>query len=185
MEKAILVGIEFKNSSFDEDYSLDELETLALSVGYQACHKIIQSLDKEHSLYYVGSGKIDEIAYMANDENIDAIIFDDELSPLQYKNLTERIPVKILDRTHIILEIFNQRATSAESKMELELARLKYQMPRISLLREGLDRQGLSRGKGESQLELDKRKTMADINKLEKRLAQIHTNKQKQVNKYK
>ncbi len=185
MKKAILVGIDNKDDLYDIDYSLNELSTLAGEIGITTALKITQkgSINK---YTYVGSGKLSEILVEVKMLEADVVIFNDELSPLMYKNIQEILQLEILDRSSIILEIFLNHAHTTSSKLEIKLANLKYLYPRLSSIREGFDRQRAGdKGSGETQLELDRRKTLNDINRIEKALEEEHRMKSRVIQRRK
>lgn len=182
MEKAILVGIENSKIEFDIDYSLNELERLAKEIKLNTVYKLIQKGDINKKTY-IGQGKVEQLSVEIKMYDANVVIFNDELSPLMIKNLSDILKIKILDRALLILEIFKQNAKTNEPKMEIKLANLKYLYPRLSSLREGFDRQGgiNSKGSGETQLELDRRYVASEITRLEKKLNQASKMKQNQI----
>jgi GTP-binding protein HflX len=171
MERVLLVGA---NLNDGEDYltSLEELGALAEACDMEVAGVTSQTLDAVHKAFYIGTGKVDEVRQMAQDLGADVIIFDNSLSPMQMRNLQERLEKPILDRSALILDIFARRARSREAKLQVEVARLQYMLPRLVGLHAALSRQGgasgsmSSRGAGETKLELDRRV-------LEKRLAEL------------
>ncbi len=172
-ERFILVSAQKKQ--YDEKNaweSLEELEELVETAGGVVIDKILQRVDHIHAALYIGTGKAEEIKELAALNDATGLVFDDELSPVQMRNLSEIIHVKILDRTMIILDIFASRALSREGKIQVEMAQLKYQYSRLTGFGEMLSRQGGgigSKGPGEKKLELDKRhiKTRMEILKAE------------------
>lgn len=178
MEKALLVGVELNNSQYSIDYSLKELENLAKSLNIEIIDKISQKLDKINPKYYIGSGKVEEIKNQITAMDIDTVIFDDELSPSQIRNLEKELDVKVIDRTLLILDIFAQRASTTEAILETRLAKLKYMLPRLVGLNNYMSRQGGSsgpanKGSGEKQIELDRRKIAGEIIQIEDRLTKV------------
>lgn len=152
-EKAILVGVE-------SEESLDELEELAKACDVEVVDKLLQNRYKIDTAFYVGSGKVEEIALLRQAKRANVVIFDDELTASQVRNLEDIIGVKVIDRTTLILEIFAKRAKSKEGKIQVELAQLKYRLPRLSGLGTVLSRTGGgigTKGPGEKKLETDKR----------------------------
>jgi GTP-binding protein HflX len=152
-EKAVLVGC-------DSDESLDELEELAKACDVNVKYKVYQKRNKIDSAYYIGSGKAEEISLLCQAVRANMVIFDDELSGSQVRNLEEVLGVKVIDRTTLILEIFATRARSREAKIQVELAQLKYRLPRLMGLGTVLSRTGGgigTRGPGEKKLETDRR----------------------------
>lgn len=185
MKKGILVGIDNKDDFYDIDYSLNELATLAKEIGINPVEKITQkgSINK---YTYVGSGKLGEILVEIKMHEADVVIFNDELSPLMHKNIQEYLNIEVLDRSSVILNIFLNHAHTTEAKLEVKLANLKYLYPRISSLRDGFDRQRAGdKGSGETQLELDRRKILNDINKIELKLEETHKMKDRVIKRRK
>ncbi|WP_097026031.1 GTPase HflX [Clostridium peptidivorans] len=168
-EKAILVGVE-------SEESLDELEELAKACDVEVVDKLIQNRYKIDTAFYVGSGKVEEIALLRQAKRANVVIFDDELTASQVRNLEDIIGVKVIDRTTLILEIFAKRAKSKEGKIQVELAQLKYRLPRLSGLGTVLSRTGGgigTRGPGEKKLETDKRHIRERIYDLKSELEKI------------
>ncbi|MBP3339958.1 MAG: GTPase HflX [Lachnospiraceae bacterium] len=158
-EKLILVGV--CTGDEEETYeSLDELEELVETAGGITLAKVVQNREKIHNVTYVGKGKMDEIRELAENMEAIGIVCDDELSPVQIKNLEDALNVKIMDRTLVILDIFAKRAKTSEGKIQVELAQLKYRSSRLVGLRSSLSRLGGgigTRGPGEKKLEIDRR----------------------------
>ncbi len=162
MERALLVGVNLNNG---EDYklSLQELEDLAEACDMEVIGIVEQNLPEVHKAFYIGTGKVEEVKEEAEEREADVVIFDNSLSPIQIRNLQDKIEKPILDRSTLILDIFARRAHSREAKLQVEVARLQYMMPRLVGLHAALSRQGgtsgsmSSRGAGEKKLELDKR----------------------------
>ncbi|QCX34230.1 GTPase HflX [Caloramator sp. E03] len=174
-ERVILVGVA-SNDLYTPEESLNELEELAKTAGAHVVYKAIQNRDKIDAAYYIGSGKAREIALLRQSLMADTIIFDDELSGAQVRNLEEIIGCKVIDRTTLILDIFAQRAVSREGKIQVELAQLKYRLPRLIGLGGVLSRTGGgigTRGPGEKKLEIDRRHIKNRIYDLEKELEDI------------
>ncbi|WP_461206432.1 GTPase HflX [Clostridium sp. DL1XJH146] len=169
IEKAILVGIENMES-------LDELEELGNACGVKTLFKVIQNRIKIDSTFYIGQGKVAEIAALRQRIGANLIIFDDELSSSQLRNLEIFTGTKVIDRTSLILEIFARRAQSREAKIQVELAQLKYRLPRLSGMGDVLSRTGAgigTRGPGEKKLEIDKRRIRERVFDLNKQLIKI------------
>ncbi len=151
---------------------MKELGALAEACDMEVAGVTSQTLETVHKAFYIGTGKVDEVKEMAQNYDVDVIIFDNSLSPMQMRNLQERLEKPILDRSALILDIFARRARSREAKLQVEVARLQYMLPRLVGLHAALSRQGgasgsmSSRGAGETKLELDRRV-------LEKRLAEL------------
>lgn len=171
MEKAFLVGIELKNrSAWDVRDSLSELAELAGTAGAQVLGDGTQKVDAPNTATYIGPGKAAEFALRCRELGVDTVIFDDELSGAQTRNLEELFGCKVVDRTSLILEIFAQRARTREGKLQVELAQLEYLLPRLTRFWTHLSRQrgglGAIGGEGESQLEADRRKTQERIDRI-------------------
>ncbi|MBM6890230.1 GTPase HflX [Bacteroides caecigallinarum] len=198
-EKAVLVGLitQNQNERKTNEY-LDELAFLAETAGAEVVTRFTQKLDTPNSVTYVGKGKLQEIKeyllQMNEDEEteIGMVIFDDELSAKQLRNIENELKVKILDRTSLILDIFAMRALTANAKTQVELAQYKYMLPRLQRLWTHLERQGGGsgagggkgsvglRGPGETQLEMDRRIILNRMSLLKQRLAEIDTQKSTQ-----
>jgi len=185
-ETAILVGLvnQTQNEKKSKEY-LDELEFLALTAGAVVKKKIYQHLETPNPSTFIGSGKLDEIGTYIKMEEIDLVIFDDELSAVQLRNIEKRLEVKILDRTNLILDIFAKRAQTAHAKTQVELAQYQYMLPRLIGMWTHLERQrgGIGmRGPGESQIETDRRIVLDKISRLKKQLLKIDKQKNVQRN---
>lgn len=161
MIPVITAGIEAQQENFD--YLMDELAELAKANSMSVVADVRQRLQKPVSATYLGKGKIAEIAEIARETNAQFLILNDELSPTQIRNLEKDAAISVLDRTELILEIFSNRAHSKEAQIQVEIARLKYKMPRLRVAPDiKLDQQSASgalanRGAGETKLELNKR----------------------------
>ena len=175
IEEVILVAV----ATESEDKcmrSLDELEDLAKTAGAKTLFKVIQNRESFHPATYIGKGKIEEIKELIRIHNASGIICDDELSPSQLKNLEDELGTKVIDRTILILDIFAQRATTSEGKIQVELAQLKYRMTRLSGKGTDLSRLGGgigTRGPGETKLETDRRRIRARVGQLNSDLKDI------------
>ncbi len=181
-EKAILVGLETSQSRLesaslrDAEDSLSELEELAGTAGAIVVDKVLQRKQAQDSAYYVGKGKIEELSLLCQARDVQLLIFDDELSGAQIRNIEDATGVRVVDRTTLILDIFAQRAISKEGKLQVELAQLKYQLPRLIGLGTQLSRLGGgigTRGPGEKKLEVDRRHIRRRISGLERELGQL------------
>ena len=195
-ETAILVGLitSTQNERKTNEY-LDELEFLAQTAGAEVVKRFTQRIDHPHPVTYVGTGKLKEIADYVEmlkdtDDEIGMVIFDDELSAKQIRNIEKEIKIKILDRTSLILDIFAMRAQTAHAKVQVELAQYKYMLPRLQRLWTHLERQGGGsgggsgkggsvglRGPGETQLEMDRRIILGRMSLLKEQLSQIDRQK--------
>jgi len=183
-EKAVLVGLvtPAQNEQRVKEY-LDELAFLAETAGMDAVKRFTQKLDHAHPVTFVGSGKLQEIKEYVVENEVGQVIFDDELSPKQLRNIEKELQVRIMDRTSLILDIFALRAQTAHAKTQVELAQYQYMLPRLTRLWTHLERQrggsAMMRGPGETQLETDKRIIQDKIALLKKELVAI--DKQKSV----
>lgn len=156
--------------------NLDELEFLALTAGAKSVKRFTQKLERPNSRTYVGTGKIEEIKQYITEKEIKLVLFDDELSPSQLRNLEKALECRILDRTNLILDIFAQRAKTAYAKTQVELAQYQYLLPRLTRMWTHLERQrgGIGmRGPGESQIETDRRIILDKISLLKEQLKKI------------
>lgn len=183
-ERAILVSVCDARSSMEHTQEcLDELAFLLETAGGVPLKTVIQKLDRPDSRTYIGSGKLEEIVEYKNTLDADFIVFDDELSPAQLRNLERAFNCRILDRTTLILDIFARRARTSIAKTQVELAQLQYMLPRLTRLWTHLERQrgGIGmRGPGESQIETDRRLITEKITLLKERLATIDKQKVQQ-----
>ena len=162
IEKAFLVGVEVKGRAqrWSAEDSIEELAQLAQTAGAKVEGAMIQRVEKPNHTSYIGKGKVEELAELREKVGYDLVIFDDELSPLQQRNLEEALNVKIIDRTALILDIFAKRAQTREGRLQVELAQLHYLLPRLVGEWSHLERLGGgigTRGPGETQLETDRR----------------------------
>jgi GTP-binding protein HflX len=176
-ERALLIGLEKEGvSKWDLQDSLDELRELANSAGAEVIDTVTQKLQKPTAPYYIGRGKAESIKDSCQDRQVTSVIFDDELSPAQGRNLENLFARKVLDRTQLILDIFAQRARSREGRLQIELAQLQYLLPRLTRMWHHLSRQtgGIgTRGPGETQLEVDRRRVQERIARLERELEAV------------
>ena len=174
-ERVILVGVSLTEQE-DTRKSLDELEELASTAGAETVGTVIQSRDQVHPGTYVGKGKIDEIKDLLWELNATGIICDDELSPVQMKNLQDELDTKVMDRTLVILDIFAGRASTSEGKIQVELAQLKYRQSRLTGFGTAMSRLGGgigTRGPGEKKLEMDRRLIKSRIAQLNRELKDV------------
>ena len=176
-ERALLIGLEKEGTTkWDLRDSMDELRELASSAGAQVVDTVTQKLQKPTAPYYIGRGKAESIKESFKDQLVTSVIFDDELSPAQGRNLENLLARKVLDRTQLILDIFAQRARSREGRLQIELAQLQYLLPRLTRMWNHLSRQtgGIgTRGPGETQLEVDRRRVQDRIARLERDLEAV------------
>ncbi|WP_310603854.1 GTPase HflX [Anaerosporobacter sp.] len=174
-ERMILVGVATSDGD-DTAESLDELEELIKTAGAETIAKIIQNREKIHPGTYIGKGKIEEVRLLAQELDATGVVCDDELSPAQLKNLEEALQIKVMDRTVTILDIFAQRASTREGKIQVELAQLKYRSSRLVGLRSSLSRLGGgigTKGPGEKKLEMDRRLIRDRISQLNHELDDV------------
>jgi len=181
IETAVLVGLITQDQNEDQakEY-LDELEFLVDTAGAQVKRHFLQRLDIPNHATFVGTGKLQEIAEYVKANEIGAVIFDDDLSPTQLRNLEKALEVKVLDRTFLILDIFAKRAQTAHAKTQVELAQYQYLLPRLTRMWTHLERQrgGIGmRGPGESQIETDRRIILDKIARLKEQLIKIDKQK--------
>lgn len=180
-EQAILIGVESSagsliNGRSEEERSIDELEELSRTAGVKVLGKVIQKRSEINSVYYVGKGKLEEIKSMIPALDVNILIFNDELTGAQIRNIEKFTEIKVIDRTTLILDIFALRAKSKEGKIQVELAQLKYRLPRLTGFGNQLSRLGGgigTRGPGEKKLEVDKRHIRRRIKSLEDELEAI------------
>ncbi|QEK13632.1 GTPase HflX [Crassaminicella thermophila] len=182
-QRAILVGLSTgsKNEITTIENSLKELEELAKAAGAKVINTIIQNKQKIDSAFYIGKGKVEEIKILCDELDANLVIFNDELSGAQIRNLEESIERTIIDRTTLILDIFAQRAQSKEGKLQVELAQLQYRLPRLVGLGKSLSRTGAgigTRGPGEKKLELDRRHILNRITDIKCQLKEIKKNRE-------
>ena len=177
IERAVFVGV-IKQGDDERQVMeyLDELEFLAETAGAVGVKKFIQKVDRPDSRTYIRSGKLLEIKQYVEENEIEVVIFDDELSPTQLRNIERELNIRILDRTNLILDIFAQRAKTAYAKMQVELAQYQYLLPRLTRMWTHLERQkgGIGmRGPGETQIETDRRIIQDKISKLKEQLKKV------------
>lgn len=180
MKKAILVGVNINNEEgFDE--SMKELKGLAKACDFKVVGTLSQNLKSPNKKFYIGEGKIESLKVFASEHEADIIIFNNELSPLQYKNLEDTLNIEVIDRTLLILNIFSLRARSKEAKLQVEVARLNYLLPRLVVTNANYEQQGggslHNKGSGEKQIDIDKRILRAKIAQLENELDVLEKNK--------
>lgn len=173
-EKAVLVAVD--TGEYDCDSSLAELEELAMTAGAEVVGFITQKRDKPDNALFLGSGRLEELAEYCENNEVDIVIVDSELTPVQQRNVENAVKVRVIDRTTLILDIFAGRAVSNEGKLQVELAQLKYNLPRLTGQGTKLSRLGGgigTRGPGETKLESDKRHIRRRIKTLEDELSEL------------
>lgn len=188
-QKAVLAGVNL-NHQPDFDYSMEELANLAAACGVEVVGVVTQNLSKVNTSHYIGTGKLQDVAIMLNQHEADMVIFNDELSPSQLRNLEKDLDCKVVDRTLLILDIFGDRAKTKEALLQVEVAELHYMLPRLVGLRESLGRQSggvgtRNKGVGEKKLELDRRRIEERITALNKELETLVAHRQTQRKKRK
>lgn len=175
-ERAVLCGIMTEGGEYSTESSMKELESLAQTAGAQTTARVIQAREAPEAATFLGRGKLQEVAQVCRDGGADLLIFDDELSGSQLKNIEDATGVRVVDRTALILDIFAGRAKSSEGRIQVELAQLNYLAPRLSGMGGSLSRLGGgigTRGPGETKLETDRRHLRRRIKSLETSLEQI------------
>ena len=182
-ERAILAGVDYNTSpgGWRIEDSLAELKGLAETAGAIVAGQVIQKKSKPDNAFFLGRGKVDEIGMLAQNTEADLLILDDEISPSQQRNLEMSTGLRVIDRTALILDIFAQRARSAAGKLQVELAQLKYNLPRLGGQGLVLSRQGGgigTRGPGVTKLEMDRRRIHGRIHDLEERIAKLKSQRQ-------
>jgi GTP-binding protein HflX len=176
-EKAVLIGVmnREQNEAKVSEY-LDELEFLTFTAGGEVSRRFVQRMDIPNPKTYIGSGKLDEVEAYIQEHDIGSVIFDDELSPVQQRNIEKQLRCKVIDRTGLILDIFAQRARTSYARTQVELAQYEYLLPRLTGLWTHLERQrgGIGmRGPGETEIETDRRIVRDRIALLKKKLTKI------------
>jgi GTP-binding protein HflX len=178
LERAFLIGVTLpRRRREDEFQNLGELELLARSAGADVVGRTLQSRTRVDGTTFVGSGKIEELAREVHDRGANLVIFDDDLSPAQARNIEKILDVNVIDRTELILDIFARRARTRQARIQVEIAQLNYALPRLRRLWEHLGRQagGIgTRGPGETQIEVDRRRARDRIASLSRELEKIH-----------
>lgn len=177
IEKALLVAVNVNNQKYFLN-SVEELRNLTYACNMDVLDVVVQNLENVNNATYIGTGKVKEIKEQAKDLKADLIIFNNELSPSQLRNLQKDLSLPILDRTGLILQIFSRRAQTKEAKLQVEVAKLQYMLPRLVGLHSSLGRQGSgaglsNKGSGEKKLELDRRRIEDKITELNKELKNI------------
>ncbi|TJX14698.1 GTPase HflX [Tissierella creatinini] len=176
LERVLIVGVELPNDDIDIDTSMDELQELVKAAGGLVISRVIQRKEGIHPGHFIGKGKAEEIRYYCDEFDITTVVFNDELSGAQLRNLEKLIDKKIIDRTNLILDIFANRAKSSEGKLQVKLAQLKYRLPRLIGYSDYLSRTGGgigTRGPGEQKLETDRRHILREIGNIEKQLREV------------
>ena len=178
-ERVVLVAVEYNENEDSEAY-LDELSELAKTAGAETVGRLVQKRETVSSSTYIGKGKVEELKELINETGATGIICDDELTPAQMKNLEEALSTKVMDRTMLILDIFAGHATTAEGKLQVEMAQLKYRSSRLVGMRRSMSRVSYGigmRGPGEKKLEVDRRLIRDRISRLKEELEGIEKNR--------
>ncbi|WP_374041686.1 GTPase HflX, partial [uncultured Tissierella sp.] len=181
MERVLIIGVELDTDTIDIENSLDELEELVKAAGGVVVSRVIQKKESINAAYFIGTGKAEEIKNYCEELDITTVVFNDELSGAQLRNLEKIIDRKIVDRTNLILDIFANRANSKEGKLQVKLAQLKYRLPRLIGFRDYLSREGGgigTRGPGEQKLETDRRHILREVDNIEKQLKEVEQNRE-------
>lgn len=183
-QRAIVVGVHLHHQP-DFEYTMDELRELAKACDVEVVEEVTQRRKQIHPSHYIGKGKLVEVQAKIDQADANLVIFNDELSPSQIRNLERELDIKVIDRTMLILDIFSERARTREAQLQVEIAGLKYLLPRLVGLRASLSQQSggvgtKNRGTGEKQLELDRRKIEARVNLLQKQLDKLVLRRQTQ-----
>lgn len=186
-KRGIIVGLN-KDNQVDYTESMVELENLCEACDIQVVAHMVQNAKKINAKYYIGSGKLEELAYLRAVQEIDIVVFNNELSASQIKNIENEIGCRVIDRTVLILDIFGERAKTREAKLQVEIASLEYALPRLIGANENLGRQGggvgtKNKGAGEKKLELDRRQVEEKIAALNKELEKLKGQRTTQRNK--
>ncbi len=188
-ERAIVVGLNC-NHQEDFEHSMEELIELAKACEMEVVARVDQNLSSVVQALYIGAGKVQEVKELVESLEAEIVVFDDALSPMQIRNLQRELEVPILDRTSLILEIFSKRAKTREAKLQVEVARLQYLLPRLVGLHASLGRQGggsglHNKGTGEKKIDLDRKRIQMRIHELEKELSHIEKERLNQRKKRK
>lgn len=187
-ERALLIGIDLsEKKEFSVEESLKELSQLAYTKGAQTIDTIIQKKVKPDPKFFIGKGKVFEIKKICEKEKINIVIFDENLTPAQQKNLENEIPARVIDRTQLILDIFSQRARTQEAKLQIELAEKYYQLPRLigkrGVLAQQVGNIGVRGGAGERKIEIDRRRIRDRISYLKKEIEKVKDHRETQRSK--
>ncbi|MCL4853010.1 MAG: GTPase HflX, partial [Bryobacteraceae bacterium] len=197
-ERAVLVGLHIKDRQlrraeavasaldYTPEESLDELTSLAISAGAEVVERLVQSRPRMDAATLVGSGKVDELAGLVQAHSAGLVLFDQELTPTQQRNLERALQAKVVDRTQLILDIFARRARTREGQLQVELAQLNYLLPRLAGRGIDMSRLGAgigTRGPGETQLETDRRRIFRRIRKIEGDLNSVRAGRSTQRQK--
>ena len=186
MEKGIIVGVNTSKNEKSFINEMKELASLCEACNIEILEEVTQNLSEQNIKTYIGKGKIEELKIAINSTDADVVICNDELTPSQISTLQDILDVLVFDRTYVILEIFKRRAKTKEALLQVDIASLRYMLPRLSGLRSGFSRQrgagGMAhgKGKGETQLEIDRRNIASRISLLKQELEQLTNNRKTQ-----
>lgn len=176
LERVLIVGVELPSDDIDIDTSMDELQELVKAAGGIVISRVIQRKEGIHPAHFIGKGKAEEIRHYCDELDVSTVVFNDELSGAQLRNLEKLVDKKIIDRTNLILDIFANRAKTSEGKLQVKLAQLKYRLPRLIGYSDYLSRTGGgigTRGPGEQKLETDRRHILREIDNIENQLKEV------------
>ena len=179
MERAFIVGVNLDKKPREFEQAMEEMVSLAAACDMEVVGRIEQNMESANTATYIGSGKVEEVREMARALEADLVIFDNGLSPIQLRNLQRELDCPVMDRTTLILEIFSVRARTREAKLQVEVARLQYMLPRLVGLHDALSRQGgasgamSNKGAGEKKLELDRRRLEQRLTGMKRELEAI------------
>src|SRR5690625_5881485 len=175
-EKGIIVAVQTTETDENFNYSLEELRQLVVNTGVEVVGEVTQKREVVDNRTFIGKGKVQELKHLVDELDVSVVIFNQELSPSQVRNIQEEIDVKVIDRIQVILDIFSLRATSKEGSLQVQLAQLNYLLPR--LVGHGINMSRLgggigTRGLGETKLETDRRHINRQINEIKKELKKL------------
>lgn len=177
-QKTVIVGVQLQNEPAEFSYSMQELRNLAMACDLDVVDELVQKASQVNPSHYIGTGKLQELSALLEAHEAQVVVFNDELSPSQIRNLETALEITVIDRTMLILDIFAERAKTKEAQLQVEVARLQYMLPRLVGLRASLGRQGggsglKNRGAGETKLELDRRRIEDRIAALQSELEKL------------
>lgn len=179
MERVLIVGVNIDKKPQEFDLAMEEMVSLAAACGMEAVGRMEQNMESANTATYIGSGKVEEVREAARALEAEMVIFDNGLSPIQLRNLQRALDCPVMDRTTLILEIFSERARTREAKLQVEVARLQYMLPRLVGLHDALSRQGgasgamSNKGAGEKKIELDRRRLEQRLTSMKRELEAI------------
>ncbi len=181
VERGCVVAVDLGDREWDLESSMEEMASLAATAGVVVVERVKQRLDAPNPAYFIGKGKVEQLRAIRQQQSLDVVLFDGELSPRQMRNLESALNTKVVDRPGLILDIFARRAKSHEGRLQVELAQLEYRLPRLTRLWTHLSRQGVGgvglRGPGETQLEIDRRRAKERIAHIRRELEEIRAHR--------